>query len=55
MSRIADKIVTVCALLTNFHPVLIPTMDADISNVEDYFNLLSDSDYEADTELSDID
>lgn len=56
MSRIADKIVTVCALLTNFQPVLIPPINVDdISDVEDYFTHLSDTDYEADTELSDID
>ncbi len=53
MSRITDKIVTVCALLTNFHPVLISSVDSeDTSHVEEYFNCLSDSD---DTELSDID
>ena len=53
MSRIADKIVTVCALLTNFQPVLIPPLDTDLSEVEEYITTLSD--YEADTELSDSD
>lgn len=52
MARIADQIVTVCALLVNFQPVLIPPFSCDLSDVDDYFVTLSesDSDYDADSE-----
>lgn len=47
MARIADQIVTVCA-------VLIPPFSCDLSDVDDYFVTLSesDSDYDADSESS---
>lgn len=59
MIRLANQIVTVCAWLSNFNPVLIPP-PADTSTEEEvasYFNALedtsSDSDYDADSEMSD--
>ena len=54
MSRIANQIVHVCAWLVNFQPVLIPPPSGDME-VNTYFANLSneDSDYDADTELSD--
>lgn len=59
MSRISNQIVCVCSWLVNFQPVLIPPpcdQSAD-SEVEDYFDSLydTDSNYDADTELSDDD
>ena len=57
MSRIFNQIVCVCGWLVNFQPVLIPPIPSEIEDVEDYFASLSstDSDYDADTELSDDD
>ena len=57
MARIADQIVTVCALLVNFQPVLIPfrVTDDELTNVDDYIANLSDSEYDADSEYSDND
>ena len=40
MSRIAHKLVTVCELLTNFQPVLIPSLDTDLSEVEEYIKTM---------------
>ena len=55
MIRIANQIVSVCAWLTNFQPVLIPL--SGHSNVEEeveaYFQSIEDSDYDADSEMSD--
>lgn len=55
MSRIANQIVQVCAWLVNFQLVLIPPPSGDMEEVDTYFTNLSneDSDYDADTELSD--
>ena len=54
MSRIFNEIVCACGWLVNFQPVLIPPVSCDIEEVDEYFNTLSsDSDYDADTELSD--
>ena len=36
MSRIANQIITVCALLVNFQPVLIPVSTTEESDVDDY-------------------
>ena len=58
MIRIANQIVSVCAWLTNFQPALIPPpSDSSVEEeVEEYFQTLdSESDYDADTELSDND
>ena len=59
MSRIANQIVCVCCWLTNFQPVLIPppAEDSEELDVAEYFNSYysSDSDYDADSELSDDD
>ena len=55
MARIANQIVSVCAWLTNFQPALIPIPSDDDSNsVEEYFESLYSSDYDADTELSNV-
>ena len=57
MSRIANQIVSVCAWLTNFQPALIPIPsddNDDSESIEQYFESLYSSDYDADTELSDI-
>ena len=55
MARIANQIVSVCAWLTNFQPALIPIPSDDESNsVEEYFESLYSSDYDADTELSEV-
>ena len=55
MARIANQIVSVCAWLTNFQPALNPIpSDDDSESVEQYFESLYSSDYDADTELSDI-
>jgi len=47
MGCIINQIVSVCAFLSNFHPVLVPSpphlLDGD---VEDYWDQLSDSDGE---------
>ena len=50
VARLADQIVTVCAVLVNFQPVLIPPLSADLRDVEEYFAMLSD--YDADSETS---
>lgn len=56
MIRLANQIVSVCAWLTNFQPVLIP-LPIDLSTedeVDTYFkNISDDSDYDADSEMSD--
>ena len=55
MARIANPIDSVCAWLTNFQPALIPIPSDDDSNsVEEYFESLYSSDYDADTELSNV-
>ncbi len=55
ISRIANQIVQVCAWLVNFQPVLIPPPSGDMEEVDTYFANLTneESDYDADTELSD--
>ena len=57
LSRIAHQIVCVCCWLVNFQPVVIPPPVEDKDDVEDYFESYysSDSDYDADSELSDND
>lgn len=57
MARLANQIVCVCAWLTSFQPSIIPLpvsqdIDSD-SEVEDYFNTLYDSDYDADNSEDD--
>ena len=55
MSRIFNEIVCVCSWLVNFQPVLIPPVPCDLEKIDEYFNTLStESDYDADTELSDV-
>ena len=54
MSRIANQIVQVCAWLVNFQPVLFPPPSTDTDEVDNFFaEFSSESDYDADTELSD--
>ena len=57
LARLANQIVCVCALLSNFQPALVPpaTIPPD-SDIEDYFEGLpnSESEYNADTECSDV-
>ena len=58
MARIANQIVCVCAWLVNFQPALIPpgpppTNESD--DIEQYFESLYSTDYDADSELSDVD
>ena len=56
LSRTANQIVSVCCLLLNFQPVLIPPpTDSEDSDVDNYFKLYysSNSDYDADSESSD--
>ena len=57
MARIANQIVSVCAWLNNFQPALIsiPSEDDDSNSVEKYFESLYSNDYDADTDLSDVD
>ena len=51
MSRIANQIISVCAWLVNFQPVLIPPPSGDLEVVDLYFTTLSSEefDYDADT------
>ena len=53
MVRIANQVVSVCAWLVNFQPVLIPLPLTD--DVEQYFQSCydTDSEYDADSEQSD--
>ena len=58
LSRMANQIVCVCAWLVNFQTVLVPpTLVEETDSVEEYFDTYYDtqSDYDADTELSDDD
>ena len=58
LSRIANQIVHVCAWLVNFQTVLIPPKFVkEVDDVEEYLDSYYDteSDYDADTELSDDD
>jgi hypothetical protein len=58
LSRMANQIVCVCAWLVNFQGVLIPPkFTKEVDDVEEYFDSYYDteSDYDADTELSDDD
>ena len=57
LSRMANQIVCVCAWLVNFQTALIPPKFVEDDNVEEYFDAYYDteSDYDADTELSDYD
>ena len=52
MARLANQIICVCAYLSNFKPVLVPsestTQTENDSDVEDYFEDLSDSDSSGD-------
>ena len=43
MSRIANQIVMVCALLVNFQPVLIPPSTMKESNVDEYLDCFYES------------
>ena len=56
MIRIANQIVSVCAWLTNFQPALIPLpSDSGMEDeVDNYFQSMEDSDYDADSEASDV-
>lgn len=57
-SRIANQRVCVCCWLVNFQPVLIPPQaDSEDVDVDEYFQTYnsSDSDYDADSELSEDD
>ncbi len=63
LARISNQIVCVCSWLVNFQSVLIPpkgTTDDedsdDVEDVEEYFKSYyeTESDYDADTEASDI-
>ena len=51
MSRIANQIISMCAWLVNFQPVLIPPPSGDLEVVDLCFTTLSseESDYDADT------
>ena len=54
MARLSNQIVFVCAMLTNFLPVLVPLPDEpDKTIVEEYFGQLTDSDTNSDD--SDVD
>lgn len=58
MVRLANHIVSVCAWLTNFQPVLVPPpSDSHCDDeVDSYFKAVlesDDSDYDGDTELTD--
>ena len=57
MSRILNPFVNVCAWLVNFQPVLTPSPSGELDDMDMYFASLAseDSDYDADTELSDQD
>lgn len=50
MARLANQIVSVCAWLTNFQGILVPTSGQSDDNVDDYlkFAFESDSEYDAD-------
>lgn len=52
VARLINQIVYVCACLTSFQPALMPAPDEsddfDESEVDDYFDTLFDSDYDAD-------
>ena len=54
MSRISNQIVSVCAWLVNFQPVLIPPPSEELE-LDTYFTALTsdESEYDADTECSD--
>lgn len=58
--RLADMVVSVCAWLTNFEPVLVPPpVDDHVEEkVDEYFKSVLDSesdiDYDADTESNDL-
>ena len=59
MIRLADMVVSVCAWLTNFEPVLVPPPvdDHEEDKVDQYFKSVldseSESEYDADTEFTD--
>ena len=57
LSRIANQIVSVCAWLVNFQSVLISPYTEDEEDTDSYLltQFSSESDYDADTELSDVD
>ena len=43
MSRIANQIVTVCTLLVNFQPVLIPLSTMEEGDVDEYLDCYYES------------
>lgn len=56
MIHIENQIVSVCAWLTNIQPALVP-LPSDSSmedKVTSYFWSVEDSDYDADSEASDV-
>ena len=47
MARLTNQIIHVCAFLTNFQPALVPLPNENsVSDIEEYFDLLSDSGYD---------
>ena len=47
MACLTNQIIHVCAFLTNFQPALVPLPNENsVSDVEEFFDLLSDSDYD---------
>lgn len=44
MARLTNQIVCVCAFLSNFHPALVPPPQHEESDVQQYFEQLSDCD-----------
>ena len=60
LSRLTNQIVSVCAWLTSFQPSLVPLPDMnpeslDVMDVEEYFDRIYDSDYDADdSEVDDL-
>ena len=56
MIRVANQIVSVCAWLTNFQPALVPLSSNNSTEEEvvSYFQSLEDSEYDADSESSDV-
>ena len=44
MSRVANQIITLCTLLFNFQPVLIPLSTMEESDVDEYLDCYYESD-----------
>ena len=54
LMRVANQIISVCAWLTNFQPILIPPPLEECSDIDvDSYFLQEESDYDADSELTD--